>query len=134
MFNQMFQEKKARGGRRKDNTVFFDCAAAGASGELDAPTPKNPARPTMFSCYKAMFRQLHKQQVADRKLGEHWDNIWQQCFDELELHAKERKPIQKKMTHQEKATAKFAPHAIAEQHDRIKEAFFCVLLPTMRDR
>ena len=132
---QAFREKRRRGGRRGlgDQANFFDLDAyntvmdstGGTTGNVvEFPSPAKPTGPAVFNAYKAVIRKIYKKQIAQRVLSEHWDRIWTQAFDELHKHIKERAPIVKKLTYQEKVSGAFAPYTIVEYYDKIEEALY----------
>jgi len=134
MFCQSFREKKKRGGRNH-NSVFFDYDDykkvvdnffTGTAGDASwtFPVSANPCGPALFSACRAMLREMHKEQVADRQTAEHWEGIWQSNLEQIEKHVKERVPLQKKLTYQEKVCGEFAPCTVAERYDDIEEAMF----------
>lgn len=88
------------------------------------PEPEWPIGRALFTQYKAMFHGLYKLQTARRVIAMHCDGIWTEAFDELEKHCKERTPRKKKETCQEKATSKFAPHAVIERCQEIEEVLW----------
>ena len=139
MFFQAFREKKKSGGNRASLNagIRFDYDAyknvmrhftvqEGEESEAGVgyPTPTHPIKPSTFSQYKAVFRKIFKVQIARRVTSQTWEQIWQMCFDDLFQHVKERAPMIKKQTYQEKVNGEFASYTIVENYDRIEEAFW----------
>ena len=88
IYYQAFREKKKSGGNRallKQSIYFdnndFDRVFNNCNPNDNTPNafsfqaPKNPAGPTVFGQYKAMFRAEYKEQLAQRVIGagEQWD-------------------------------------------------------------
>ena len=127
-----FREQKPRGGNKKTlqaNTFFnpTDCddvCNEARNFSLERPDPKKSVGPSTFGQCKAALRGLYKEQLARRAIDNHWDAIWTEAFEELEKHVKDRAPMKKKLSCEEKATGEFAPYAIAERHGEIEEALW----------
>ena len=133
MFYQSFREKKRVGGRPTIETNFFDVdgyndvmASFRAEGGniTEFPKPRQPCGACTFTAYKAVIRKIYKKQTAQRVLLDHWDRIWTEAFDELQKHVKERAPLAKKASYEEKVTGAFAPYTIVEHYDRIENALY----------
>lgn len=133
MWYQVFREQKPRGGKRSQlqNGMRFDkekyeelmdrfreCCNSGSDCW---PVPKNPTGKSVFTAYKNVFRVIHKAQTAARVTGLHWDQIWLSNFDELQKHVKERAPLAKRATYQEKVAGEFSPYTVVEHYEDIEE-------------
>jgi Centromere DNA-binding protein complex CBF3 subunit, domain 2/Transcriptional activator of glycolytic enzymes len=134
MYYQSFREKKKRGGRsnraRLQRGEYFDkeqydeimMAYGVTAGPLVAyPSPMNPIAKSTFEAYKAVLKMLHVDQEAKRVCGLTWSQVWLNPCNMLYKHVKERAPLIKKLTYQEKVDGEFAPYAIVERYEEIEE-------------
>ena len=146
MWYQAFREKKCPSANRKarERGEIFDLEAykeiMSKYESEDAiqnpvpveemPLPTNPIGHSTFNIYKAVMKHMYKEQVANHTTSLNWDQIWQLGFEALENHVKERAPLVKKATYQEKINGEFAPYTVVENYDIIedelwKDSAFC---------
>jgi len=136
MWYQAFREQKKRGGNRKaiKDGILFDYAdylsvvqptqptADGRSTMAAAfPTPKKPIGMDQVNLYKSSMKRLHRLQVVDQTNSRPWETVWQLSLDELMKHVKERAPMIRKSTYQEKVSSEFAPYTIVEHYNEIED-------------
>jgi Centromere DNA-binding protein complex CBF3 subunit, domain 2/Transcriptional activator of glycolytic enzymes len=133
MYYQAFREKKKCGGRSKraiEEEERFDKAqfdeimktyGASAGPLIAYPTPINPIAKSTFESYKAVIKLIHTEQEARRVCGLHWSQIWLNPCNHLHKLVKERAPMIKKLTYQEKVDGEFAPYTIVERYEEIEE-------------
>jgi hypothetical protein len=138
MYYQSFREQKKRGGDkaarargeyfnaedfRKVMSVFDNDLDEDVSPE-DFPHPVKPIANSTFEQYKAVLKCLHTEQVTRGVCGMTWDLIWQLPCQRLLKHVKERAPMIKKATYQEKVSGEFAPYTIVERYSEIEQALW----------
>jgi hypothetical protein len=135
MFYVSFREQKARGQTKAQKAAraagqYFDIedyrqVMAGFNGDpgslIHRPAPEKPIGKCTYTAYKAVFRKIYKVQIARKVLSLQWDHIWTMAFDELYNHVKERTPLMKKLTYQEKVDGEFAPYMIVEHYPDMEE-------------
>ena len=131
MVYQSFREQKPRGGPKalRNSGVRFDYELYKSmlkeivlpeSGQLITPTPKRPIGIATFDMYRAVFRRMHRNQLAQNVTGEHWEAVWKEGLVELRKHVQRRAPRIKKETYQEKVSGEFAPFSIVERYNEIE--------------
>lgn len=131
MWYQTFREKKKAGGNKEaiKGGVYFDyddykgvVPPASDSFSVDAfPVAVNPIGKCVFDAYKAVFHLMYKEQVYKGLNTKVWDHIWRQGLEELHKHVKERAPMIKRATYQEKVTSEFSPYTIIEHYNDIEQ-------------
>jgi hypothetical protein len=138
MFYQSFREQKTRGGNankaRLDQGVYFDMeqflGIMDAYGSVSAgplvayPQPLKPISAKTFESYRAVLKQIHVEQEARRVCSFTWEQLWTSPCKQLHRHVKERAPMLKKLTYQEKVDGEFAPYAIVERYEEIEQVLW----------
>jgi hypothetical protein len=138
MYYQSFREQKKRGGDKAArargeyfNAEDFRKVMSVFDNDLDEdvspdafPHPVKPIAKSTFEQYKAVLKCLHTEQVTRGVCGMTWDLIWQLPCQRLLKHVKERAPMIKKATYQEKVSGEFAPYTIVERYSEIEQALW----------
>jgi hypothetical protein len=70
--------------------------------------------------YKAVFRRVHKQQLAQRVTSSVWEQIWALPIKNLHKLVKQRRNCVRKATYAEKLKAEFAPYAAEDKLDKLE--------------
>ena len=87
------------------------------------PTAQDPVGPTTFNTYKAVIKNIHRQQQRNGANSIPWEFIWSLDCKDLEKHVKERVTETRKANFKEKHQG-FIPYMIVEQFPRIEEALW----------
>jgi hypothetical protein len=136
MFYHTFRSQKARGGPAapvlNDQIVMkFDPIKyaevmtryqtwMSGNGGSEPPEPVKPVQLSTIDQYKAVFRHIHAQQVAQRVSSSSWEQIWTLPLVELHRLVKNRRSAVKKSNYDEKLEAEFAPYAAVDKYDEIE--------------
>jgi hypothetical protein len=134
MVFQAFREQKKRGGDANKSRLecgeYFDLVqyelimevyGSRSGGNASYPSPQNPIGAKAIESYRAVMKQIHVEQESRHVCGLTWEQIWKKPCLHLYRHVQERAPMIKKMTYQEKVDGEFAPYAIVERYEDIKQ-------------
>lgn len=133
MFYQSFREQKQRGGprgtvesRNRFDDVAYDRILLQYQSWMsdtgtDPPEPTKPVKLSTIDQYKAIFRQLYKQQLAQRVNSLTWEQIWTVPLVELYQLVKSHHCAVDHSNYAEKLEAEFAPYTAIDKYGRIEQ-------------
>jgi Centromere DNA-binding protein complex CBF3 subunit, domain 2 len=130
-FYTAFREQYPKGGNSRTQTaatfnkeaydVMMSAYGVNPGREVEYPLANNPIGKAAFQLYKAVIKYIHSEQCARRVCAQPWSHIWMNPCNELHKHVKERAPLLKLQSYQEKVDGEFAPYTIVERFDEIEE-------------
>jgi hypothetical protein len=107
------------GGR--ENAVEQDFCSSGC-WETPTPNCRNPHYLSKtWDQYTAVFRNLHKQQSAQRVTSSHREQIWTLPLENLHKLVKKPRQSVRKATSAENLEAGFAPYAAVDKYDKLED-------------
>jgi hypothetical protein len=131
MYYLSYRDQKKRGRRKKsdpkanekfDLEIFNTLMEEARAGIL--PNPKRPIAWQTFGVYKAVFRRIHASQVANYGQAggvRGFEFIWTKSVQDIHKHVIKRRPLVKKMNHDEKIPSSFEPYQLVEKYEEIEQ-------------